>query len=210
MENTARNERVSATKEAVIGAARSLFARYGHPKTSVEEIAREAGLSKATVYNYFSGKESIVVGVIEYERKAMVAKLQEAVDGADGPVEKLKSFFLTRIREVQRHHKTYRPDREEIIRHMPQVARAIERNRREERKIIEGVLREGIETGVFRALGDIALTSDILFTTVIGLTFPLFGKPVIRSTEKRVEELVTLFLVGICSDRSRLRIFKEE
>ena len=48
--------------DGVIAAARRLFARYGPSKTSVEEIAREAGYSKATVYNYFSGKESVIAG----------------------------------------------------------------------------------------------------------------------------------------------------
>jgi hypothetical protein len=139
-----------------------------------------------------------------------VETLRRAVDEAPDPLMALKTFFLTRIREVQRHHKTYRTGREELIRHMPQVARAIERNRREERAIIEGILKEGIERGIFRSVEDVSLTADLFFTTVIGLTFPLFGKPVGRSMEKRAEELVSLFLVGICTDRSRSGIIKEE
>jgi len=210
MNNKVPGEKAPAAKEAVIAAARALFAHFGHTKTSVEEIAREAGLSKATVYNYFGGKEAIVAGVIEYERKAMVETLRRAVDEAPDPLMALKTFFLTRIREVQRHHKTYRTGREELIRHMPQVARAIERNRREERAIIEGILKEGIERGIFRSVDDISLTADLFFTTVIGLTFPLFGRPVGRSLEKRAEELVTLFLVGICTPGSRSGIIKEE
>ena len=122
----------------------------------------------------------------------------------------LLTVFLTRNREVQRHFKTYRAGREELIRHMPQVARAIERSRREERAIIEGILKDGIGRGVFRELDDVSLVADLLFTTVIGLTFPLFGRPVGRSLEKRAEELVTLFMVGICAAGSRSGIVKEE
>ena len=70
---------VSTSTRAIVAAARALFVRYGPAKTSVEEIAREAGLSKATVYNYFTGKEAIVAEVIEFERKSLITRLEEAV-----------------------------------------------------------------------------------------------------------------------------------
>ncbi len=204
------SEKKCSVCDGVIAAARKLFARYGHAKTSVEEIAREAGLSKATVYNYFSNKESVVAGVIEYERKALIAKLSQAVEDAGDPVQALRAFFLTRFRQVRKHQHEYRAGREEYRRHMPQVFRAIERNRREERRIIEGVLQAGIEAGVFHPVKDAGITADVLFTAILGLTFPLFGKTVPRSAEERVEELISLFLTGLCSDRERKRLLKEE
>jgi len=204
------NEKKCQVCDGVIAAARKLFARFGPSKTSVEEIAREAGLSKATVYNYFSGKEAVIAGVIEYDRKALIAKLSRAVEEAVDPVQSLRAFFLTRFRQVRKHQHEYRAGREDFRRHMPQVVRAIESNRREERKIIEGVLLEGIEAGVFHPVKDVAVTADVLFTAIMGLTFPLFGKAVPRSAEERVEELISLLLTGICSDRERKRILKEE
>ena len=84
-------------KCSVISAAQKIFARFGPSKTSVEEIAREAGFSKATVYNYFSGKEAVVAGVIENDRKALIAKLKEAIAGAADPLASLRDFFLIKI-----------------------------------------------------------------------------------------------------------------
>jgi AcrR family transcriptional regulator len=196
--------------DAIVTAARVLFVRYGPAKTSVEEIAREAGLSKATVYNYFAGKEAIVAEVIEYERKSLIARLREAVEEADNALEALRAFFRTRIRELLRHHKAYHAGRDDYLRHMPEVARAIERSRREERKIIEGVLERGAAAGIFRPIDDVTLTADIIFTTIQGFTFPLFGRPVTRSAEKRLEELTSLFLTGICSDPTRKSILTKE
>lgn len=204
------SDRAAATKEAVVGAARTLFVRYGHGKTSVEEIAREAGLSKATVYNYFDGKEAIVAGVIELERRAMMKTLREAVEGAGDPLDQLRVFFQTRAGEVNKHFKAYRAGKDDIIKHMPQVSRAIESSRKEERGIIEGILKRGVEEGIFRPIEDITLTADLLFTTLLGLTFPLFGTPVRRSLESRAEALAVLFLVGICSDRSRSGTLEKE
>jgi AcrR family transcriptional regulator len=196
--------------DAIIAAARALFIRYGPAKTSVEEIAREAGVSKATVYNYFAGKEAVVAEVIEYERKSLIARLEEAVGEADNALEALRAFFRTRNREIQRHHKAYHAGKDDYLRHMPEVAQAIERSRREERKIIEGVLKRGAAAGIFRPMDDVTLTADIIFTTIQGFTFPLFGRPVTRSVEKRLEELISLFLTGICSDSTRKSIHKKE
>jgi len=201
---------VSTSARAIVAAARVLFVRYGPAKTSVEEIAREAGVSKATVYNYFAGKEAIVADVIEFERKSLIVRLEEAVKEADNPLDALRAFFRTRIRELQRHHKAYHAGRDDYLRHMPEVARAIERSRREERKIIEGVLEKGVAAGIFRPLADVTLTADIIFTTVQGFTFPLFGRPVTRSAEKRLEELISLFLTGVCSDSTRKSILTKE
>jgi AcrR family transcriptional regulator len=201
---------VSTSARAIVASARALFVRYGPAKTSVEEIAREAGVSKATVYNYFAGKEAIVAEVIEFERKLLIVRLEEAVEEADNPLEALRAFFRTRIREVQRHHKAYHAGRDDYLRHMPEVARAIERSRREERKIIEGVLKSGAAAGLFRPVDDVTLAADIIFTTIQGFTFPLFGRPVTRSAEKRLEELIGLFLTGICSDSARKSILTKE
>jgi AcrR family transcriptional regulator len=204
------NDRKCSVCDGVIAAARRLFARYGPSKTSVEEIAREAGYSKATVYNYFSGKESVIAGVIEYDRKELINRLALAVEEAEDPVQGLRTLFLTRTRHMQKHQHEYRAVREDFLRHMPQVVKAIEKNRKEERKIIEGVLHDGIEAGVFHPVKDVSVTADVLFTAILGLTFPLFGKPVPRSLEDRVEELIGLFLTGICSDRERKRILNKE
>lgn len=204
------NDRAVTTPEAVVAAARRLFERFGPAKTSMEEIAREAGLSKATLYNYFGGKEAVIAGVIEYERKALVDKLQKAVDDADGPVEALRAFLLTRSGEVQRHRRAYRAGREEFLRHMPQVSKAIEQNRREERAIIERVLAAGVSAGAFREIEDIPLTADVIFTSAIGITFPLFGTPVKGPQAGRVAELAKIFLTGICTEGCRSHLSTKE
>ena len=58
---TARTER---TRRRILRAAGECFAERGI-KTTVEEIARRAGISKALVYNYFDGKESLLRWVLD-------------------------------------------------------------------------------------------------------------------------------------------------
>ena len=46
-------------KEQIIAAARKLFTKYGYKKVSMDEIAKEAKVSKKTVYAYFKDKEEL-------------------------------------------------------------------------------------------------------------------------------------------------------
>lgn len=45
--------------EAILTAAFSLFGHYGYRRTSIDDIAQEAGIAKGTVYLYFKSKEEI-------------------------------------------------------------------------------------------------------------------------------------------------------
>lgn len=46
-------------KEIVIQTARELFTKYGYKKVSMDEIAKEANVTKKTIYTYFKDKESM-------------------------------------------------------------------------------------------------------------------------------------------------------
>lgn len=48
------------TKEKILNTARNLFNEYGYSKTSMDLIAREAGVTKKTIYSYFKDKETLI------------------------------------------------------------------------------------------------------------------------------------------------------
>ena len=54
-------------RERVLAAASALFARWGYDKTSVDDIARETGISKGAVYLEFPGKEELFRAVLYRE-----------------------------------------------------------------------------------------------------------------------------------------------
>ncbi|HBX23111.1 MAG TPA: TetR/AcrR family transcriptional regulator [Desulfotomaculum sp.] len=57
-----RERKKERTRKAIIGTALTLFARQGFDSTSMEQIAQEADIAKATLYNYFPNKEAIISG----------------------------------------------------------------------------------------------------------------------------------------------------
>ncbi|MBU0724027.1 MAG: TetR/AcrR family transcriptional regulator [Alphaproteobacteria bacterium] len=67
--------------EQVADAARRLFARYGYKRTSMDDIAREAGVAKATLYLHFKGKEDVFRTVLLRTRDLMLQRCDAAQDG---------------------------------------------------------------------------------------------------------------------------------
>lgn len=56
--------RADARPDEVLDAALELFTRQGFARTTVEQIARQAGLSKAAVYLYFPSKQALLAGLV--------------------------------------------------------------------------------------------------------------------------------------------------
>lgn len=66
-------------KEKIIEASRNLFHQFGFKKVSMDEIAKEAGVTKKTIYMYFNSKEELLKYFINEEIKNM-EKIVENVE----------------------------------------------------------------------------------------------------------------------------------
>lgn len=72
-----------AARERLIDAATECFMRYGVVKTTVEDVAASANVSRATVYRYFSGREELILGVLMRSGGRFLEELSHLVDDAD-------------------------------------------------------------------------------------------------------------------------------
>ena len=71
---------INSPEERIIAAAYECFDRFGIRKTTIEDIASAAGLSRPTVYNYFSNKDEIVDQIKTRESAKVNAVLRSKVD----------------------------------------------------------------------------------------------------------------------------------
>lgn len=73
----------SDPRQRILEATFACVARWGLAKTTVEDAAREAGLSRATVYRYFpGGREELVDAVVSWQYLHFFGRLYEEVHGA--------------------------------------------------------------------------------------------------------------------------------
>lgn len=67
---------IDAARDRLIDAAEACFTKFGPAKTTLEDIASEAGVSRATVYRYFDGgRDEIILGVVLREAKDFLEAL---------------------------------------------------------------------------------------------------------------------------------------
>lgn len=99
-----RQGSVARIKETAL----KLFATHGYHNTSISQIAKEAGISKGLMYNYFDGKQAllhdIILEAVEVNEKVMV----EVMESNDVPFEQLKKMLYATtemIKENPQHWK---------------------------------------------------------------------------------------------------------
>jgi len=66
--------------ECILAAAAALIARYGYDKTTVDEIAHEAGVSKGAIYLHYKGKEALFDALLLRESESLARELLARLD----------------------------------------------------------------------------------------------------------------------------------
>jgi AcrR family transcriptional regulator len=78
------------TAKVVDGALRAI-ARFGLTKLTVDDVAREAGISRATLYRYFPGRGAVLAAVVQAETERLQRGLDEALVDVTGLPEALSA-----------------------------------------------------------------------------------------------------------------------
>jgi len=81
-------------RQRILKGATELFIRLGYRKTSVDAIAKQAGLAKGTVYLYYSNKSEIVLHAIALEKSAYLRQLVEHISEGLSPGDVLRTVIV--------------------------------------------------------------------------------------------------------------------
>lgn len=84
MPRLTRAQSQAATREKLLDAARTIFAREGYGGTSIDRIADEAGFSKGAIYSNFKSKEDLFLAILEAPTMADLPGLIAAIEAAPG------------------------------------------------------------------------------------------------------------------------------
>ena len=84
---TAKTTRAEATRRALLASARALFGEKGYAATSIDEVVRDAGVTKGALYHHFKDKDQLFRAVVEQVKlevtQAAASSYFETVDGVD-------------------------------------------------------------------------------------------------------------------------------
>jgi AcrR family transcriptional regulator len=129
----------------ILDAAQSLFLRYGVKRTSMDDVAREAGIAKGTLYLYYSSKDSLFSAVAENVCATILARGREAIGSPASTAHRLVGLLdalvgsMHRLTEQSPHVAELR---ESKIAHAIEIFSAFDRQRKE---LVRGFL---VESGI--------------------------------------------------------------
>jgi AcrR family transcriptional regulator len=151
--------------KSIIEVAQRLFGIYGIEKVSMQEIADELNLSKASLYYYFPDKESLYIAVIEKEQDEFLSKIHEQTGNIADPSEFLKEYAIRRLSFFRTLLNLSRLRSEYFSNLKPVFSETVANFREKERIIISGILEKGIKDRSFTSLdtfGTAILYLDLL------------------------------------------------
>ena len=77
------------TRRRILERSAPIFNIRGYSGTSVGDVAREAELEKAGIYNHFSGKEDLALAAFDYSTGIMRRRFEKAIEGEEGVLDRL-------------------------------------------------------------------------------------------------------------------------
>jgi len=89
------------TRNRIIESAKRLFAEQGYQKTTIVDISRQAGLSEAALYEYFQGKEDLLLTIPDLWVSELIEDLEEQLFGIEGAFNKLRKYLWWFMRRIE-------------------------------------------------------------------------------------------------------------
>lgn len=136
-------------RDLILQAAATLFERYGYKKTTIDDIAQEAGIGKGTVYLRFDSKEAIGLEWLKNLHGGLMEALLKAAEGS--PEVALRRLLVQRVMLrfdiFARHCRSMDEALSTLKKQVEDRKKAFHET---EAKLIEDMIAKGVTLGVFR------------------------------------------------------------
>ena len=97
-----------ARRAAILDSARAVFSARGYHSASIDDIAREAGVSKALIYEHFASKQELYANLLESHAAELSDRLAAAVAGVEGSEPRLETGLDAFFRFVEERREAWR------------------------------------------------------------------------------------------------------
>ncbi len=189
-------EKDEQVRQAILQAAIRVFQKWGLNKTTMEDIARDAGKGKSTLYYYYKSKDEIFDAVIKIQLNQILSTAEELANMMSSAKEKLKKYIVSCIYEMSKYSTIYSIARREI--HMSRGYLEKIRSTLEEReaKFIREVLNQGFLSSEFHFIDEEELETAI--KAIVGIIHALELYLMLENDDpKQIDIVVKLITNGI-------------
>jgi len=203
MRQIARREDI---RDLILDAVDVLLAKFGYKKMTMDDVARQVGIGKGTIYLHFPGKEELILSHIDRIADRIVAKLREIAGSSDSPDRRIRKMLAHRVLfrfDSVAHYSQNLSDLLSSVRTSLLTRR--EGHFEKEAAMFEDVLREGARLGTLDC-PDPRTTSFVLIQSTNSLLpFSLSARELGRreELEDQVGRIADLLIKGLLPCPSR-------
>lgn len=180
----------------ILNAAQPLFGRYGLKRVTTDDIARDAHVSKTTLYKLYKNKSDILLDVVSEELSQLSARINTAVAAEVTVENKLRAHLLTKINAIDGLINLHNITRKTLDEQWDEAQALRERFMAEESRLIAEILTEGVQSGSL-AISNVKALAHFVALSLALLECPwnLAGLELTR--EEQVDLMVDVMLNGV-------------
>ncbi len=200
------NKEKAESKGRILEKAADLFMRYGIRSITMDEIAAQLGISKKTIYQFFTDKDEMVEAVVDEEMKENEDACREFKVNAEDAVHEI---FLA-MENMQEMLKTMNPQlMYDLEKHHPGAYRRLKQYKYH---FLYTMIKENLERGIKEEIYRSDLNPDITTRHRIESAFMIFNQDAFPQNKfpmnQTCQELALLYLHSICNSRGKKLIDK--
>lgn len=181
-------------EKLILESARRFFFRYGFKKTSMDEIAEDAGVGKGTLYNYFKNKVDLFVRLAEQKREEMLEQIETHVSRAKRADEKLIQINISIVEDIRKMMDAYAMSYSVLYELMTAGMNLLDHQEEHTFEIVK-LLEEGEKGDIFKP-GDHKQTAELI--TLVSKTFLLrWAQMDLKDAKAEIRNIFMLIFNGL-------------
>jgi len=95
--------RESERKKQILNSAIKVFGKKGFQNATIAEIAKDAGVGDATIYEYFRNKEDLLLAIPVEVTKELIPQIEDHMMGIKGALNKLRKFIWWYVNYIEKN-----------------------------------------------------------------------------------------------------------
>jgi AcrR family transcriptional regulator len=197
------------TVKRILHVSEELFFRHGFSRVTVDEIVRDLGISKKTIYRFFRNKKEIFLAIVKRKQDDILGRIDTIL--ANNEIE-----YIVRIEKVFEVLGAFFSGIsgtlvEDVRRHLPDVWKAInEFKLKMSRERLALIVREGMERSLVRRDIDIELILHLYLYVIEGAPMIWRTSDQRFSIKETFNGIINILYGGILTEPARKAFFKRK
>lgn len=197
-----RQQRADRNRKKLLGAAMKVFSQKGYHKATLDEICKRANVAKGTIYQHFSNKKGLFLGLVDSLMTDLGRRVEGAVAEIEDDVIRLRAAISAYVQFSEAHRSFYRLLIHEQSSFSEEIRERFHTRCFSHLEILENVLRGGMKSGKMKkmdprsaAFGLLGMCNSVIFRWLMSEKR--------YSLKKEVRLISEIFLWGISRESNR-------